>query len=137
MGYEDKIEVGQITVGDKESSPRAFEDATVDMSNLNENLKHNAAFNYEIHPDAVINSCSQCCMEKVNGEPNILGMLHRAKYTRVDGFGHKHLDCGSCPITKDNQYMPARDGNGDLIKDADGRPVSQAELVRMETDNTK
>lgn len=137
MGYEDKIEIGRMTIGGKESRPAAFEDATVDMKDLNERLKHNAAYSYEVHPDAVVNSCSQCCMERINGEPNILGMLHRKKYTRVDASGHKRLDCGSCPLTRDGKYMLARDGDGNLIKKANGTYVTQDELAKMEMDGTE
>lgn len=48
----------------------------------------------EARQECLVSSCSECCMQEIDGKPNIKGALHRAEYTKPWG-----LDCAHCPIT--------------------------------------
>ena len=125
------IRIGpSVVVGRTEAETRPFEPAGVDYAA--EYAKHNHDPTAGCHrvPDAVVNSCSECCMESINGKPNILGRMHRKM---VNG-------CSQCPVGQSSEYIQARDGSGNLLwkrmPDGTRRPVTKAEIMIMETDGT-
>ena len=126
----DPIAVGPVTVGDTEASVMPFEPADVDFSAVNKMRTRDPTYGQNQVPDAIVNSCSQCCMAEINGKPNLLGRLHRAM---VDG-------CGHCPVGMSGDHIQARDGDGNLMfhtyADGTRRPITQTEAMYMDIDST-
>lgn len=118
------------TFGLAEAEARPFEPADVDWSVLAERKIKNPAYGQNQVPDAVVNSCSECCMAEIDGKPNLLGRLHR----KLVG------SCSRCPVSASGDYVQARDGRGRklYVRNPDGtvRPMTQSELVMRETDGT-
>lgn len=56
----------------------------------------------EAKQEALVSSCSECCMSTIDGKPNIKGMLHQQMMTvhRKSIHGdYSFLDCQNCPVT--------------------------------------
>lgn len=117
-------------IGAKQAAPVPFEPAGIDHSVLSERRVSDPTYGQNQVPNAIVNSCSQCCMETINGKPNLLGRLHRKMVK----------SCSRCPVGKAGDLIQARDGNGNrlFIQDPDStfRPLTQTELMLMETDGT-
>lgn len=122
------VKTGNLTFGETEAEVFPFENNTFDFARVNEYLAKNPAVRQHVVPDALISSCSECCMETVNGRPNILGMLFRKSR---DGKG-----CSLCPVAMASEKLPARTGSGEYLRDESGRVLSEADAVRMAEDGT-
>ena len=114
-----------------------FEPAGFDWANINRIQSRDPTKGHGIVPDAMVDSCSECCMLEINGRPNVLGRMWRKYMTNpVTGY----VDCSRCPVSASSERLQARDGTGELIFRTlpDGRkiPLSQADVERMETDGT-
>lgn len=124
------IQTAGRVFGLTETEIRPFEPANVDWSVLAERKIKNPAYGQNQVPDAVVNSCSECCMAEIDGKPNLLGRLHRKLVS----------SCSRCPVGASGDYVQARDGRGRklYINSPDGtvRPMTQSELVVRETDGT-
>lgn len=124
------LRVGKITVGDKSAEILPFEPAGIDYAHINERQKRDPTYGHAEVPDAVVNSCSECCMERVNGQPNLKRLLHR----NLVG------SCSRCPVSKASELLQARDADGNrlFVQNPDGtvRPMTEAEAVRIATDET-
>lgn len=120
------IKTGPVIIGSMESHVMPFEDATADFAHINDYLRKNPAYRTHIIPDSIVSSCSQCCMAEINGQPNILGMLHRK--------AHPH--CKGCTVPAAAEQLPARMSDGRFLKDHAGRILSKADAVRMAEDGT-
>lgn len=120
------IKVANTSFGELQAEILPFENALIDFSNINQYLFTNPAVIAHVIPDSIINSCSECCTETINGKPNMLGRLHRLRYK----------DCGKCPVNIASERIPARDANGEYIRNREGRIMSEAEVTRMLEDGT-
>lgn len=130
----DRYETGRIwaggrVFGDLEAEVLPFEDGTFDFERVNEYLLKNPAIRRHIVPDAIVSSCSECCMAEINGKPNILGLMFRK--SRQD------KGCSGCPVSMASEKLPARKADGSYLKDANGRVLSEADMVRMAEDGEK
>lgn len=118
------------TFGLAEAEAYPFEPADVDWSVLAERKIKNPTYGQNQVPDAIVNSCSECCLAEIDGKPNLLGRLHR----KLVG------SCSRCPVSTSGDYVQARDGQGRklYVKNPDRtvRPMTQSELVVRETDGT-
>lgn len=123
------IQAGDMIFGDTEAEILPFEDRTFDFAHVNEYLYKNPAVRQHVVPDALVSSCSECCMEEINGKPNILGYLFRKSR---EGKG-----CSGCPVAAASEKLPARKADGTLLRDAGGRVLSEADAVRMAEDGEK
>lgn len=117
-------------IGSEEADVRPFEPAGIDWGSANRRRRSDPTYGQAQVPDAVVNSCSECCMETINGRPNLLRLLHRSMVK----------SCSQCPVGRAGDRLQARDGQGNKLyaKDPDGtvRPLTQTELMLMETDGT-
>lgn len=120
------IQIGQIVLGSKTGTIEPFEDATADFAHINDYLIKNPAYQQHVIPDALVSSCSQCCMETINGQPNILGRLFRK--SRGD------LGCHRCPVSMASEKLPARDSAGNYVRNKHGQILSEAAVIRMAED---
>ena len=124
------LAVGSAVIGVQEADIRAFEPAGVDYTIVNQMQTHDPTYGQNKVPDAVVNSCSECCMEYINGKPNLRGRLHRAMVK----------SCSQCPVGRAGNHIQARDGEGNklFVRNPDGtlRPLMQTEAMLMETDGT-
>lgn len=125
------IQVGpSVVLGEAEGTAEPFEPADVDYAaEYRKQTRDPTAGNCQI-PGAVVNSCSECCMETINGKPNLLGKMHRRMIK----------SCSQCPVGSAGDRIQARDGNENLLfqrmPDGSKRPVTRAQLVIMEIDGT-
>lgn len=120
------IEIGGKTFGDMEARVAPFEDAGFDFARANEYLAGNPAARRHVVPDAIVSSCSECCMEEIDGKPNILGRMFRKP--------REGLGCRFCPVSLAGDRLPARKADGTYLKDRHGRVLSESEAVRMAED---
>lgn len=123
------IRAGGKTFGAKEAEVLPFEDAAFDFAHVNEYLLLNPAARQHVVPDAMVSSCSECCMEEINGKPNILGMLFRKSR---EGKG-----CSGCPVSLAAEKLPARMADGSFARGRNGRILSEADVVRIAEDGEK
>lgn len=127
--YETKpLQVNTVTIGNKETKVQPFENHTLDFAKINEYLVKNPAVRQHVIPDAMVSSCSECCMDAINGQPNLLGRMFRKSRGR--------LGCHLCPVLLASEHLPARDSNGNYLKNGDGKTLSEADVVRMAEDGT-
>lgn len=126
-----------IEIGKKQYEPQPFEDATIDPREVNAKRHSNPSYGYEQHPGCIVNSCSECSMNTINGEPNMMGLLHRMRQTWTDRDGNRHLDCSTCQITKDIKTLGAKDADGNPLYHKDGSRVTAFEQMVSDTDGTK
>lgn len=121
---------GYGLLGAKEAEVRPFEPADVDFAAVNEKRLSDPTYGANVVPDALVGSCSQCCMAEINGKPNILGRMHR-KIVK---------SCSQCPVGGAGDFIQARDGDGNLLyvtlPDGTRRPMTQTELLYKEIDGT-
>ncbi len=122
------IRAGELVFGEKEADAAPFEIASFDFSRINEYLAKNPAVREHVVPDALVSSCSECCMETINGRPNVLGMLFRKSR---EGKG-----CRLCPVSMASERLPARKADGTYLTDARGNVLSRADAVRIAEDGT-
>lgn len=129
------VKLGDLRLEPAEAAP--FEPAGFDWSDINRIQARDPTQGHAIVPDAMVDSCSECCMAEVNGKPNVLGHMWR-KYMTNPATGS--VDCSRCPVAASSEKLQARDGNGNPVFRTlpDGRkiPLSQADVERMETDGT-
>lgn len=129
-GVTGPIHVGNVALGLKPAEVLPFEPSGMDYSALADRQKSDPTYGQDRVPDAIVNSCSECCMDTINGKPNLLGRMHR----------NLVKSCSQCPVGAAGDYIQARDGNGRLLfirgQDGNLRPMTQSELVVMETDGT-
>ena len=92
------VQAGSITFGEIEAEILPFENKMFEFDRINEHLRGNPAARSHVIPNALVSSCSECCMEKINGQPNILGKLFRAS--------RKGKGCRFCPVSM--AYLIAR-----------------------------
>lgn len=123
------IQIGNMIFGELESEVRPFENRAFTFDRINEYLRKNPAVRTHVIPDAIISSCSECCMEQINGQPNILGKLFRTS--------RKGKGCRFCPVSMASEKLPARRCDGQYIRDKHGRILSEADIVRMAEDGEK
>lgn len=123
------IQAGNYIIGDKESEIKPFENHTFDFTHVNEYLAMNPAVQKHIIPDAMVSSCSECCMETINGQPNLLGYLFRKSR---GGQG-----CHLCPVSLASESLPARDSDGNYLKNSHGKILSEADMIRTTEDGEK
>lgn len=117
---------GGLVFGEKEAEVLPFEDGTFDFARANEYLAENPAVRSHVIPDALVSSCSECCMAEINGRPNILGRLFRES--------RKGRGCSGCPVAMAAEKLPARMADGTYLRDGRGRILSEADAVRMAED---
>lgn len=122
------IQIGNHTIGDKESEVKPFKNHAFDFARVNEYLIKNPAVRQHVIPDAMISSYSECCMETINGQPNLLGRMFRKS--------REHLGCHLCPVSLASERLPARDSNGKYVKNNNGKILSETDVVRMAEDGT-
>lgn len=122
------VRAGDIVFGEIESDVLPFENAAFDFARVNEYLTKNPAVRQHVVPDALVSSCSECCMPEINGQPNVIGMLFRKSR---EGKG-----CHLCPVAMASERLPARTGDGSYLTDKSGRALSEADAVRMAEDGT-
>lgn len=122
------IRAGGITIGETEAEVLPFENGSFDFARVNEYLTRNPAVRQHIIPDAMVSSCSECCMESINGQPNVIGRMFRKS--------RKGKGCHLCPVSMASEKLPARAGDGGYLRDASGRVLSEADAVRMAEDGT-
>ena len=127
-GLTPPVKAGGITFGDAEAVVLPFENAAFDFARVNEYLIRNPAVRQHFVPDAMVSSCSECCMAEINGRPNVIGMLFRKSR---EGKG-----CSLCPVAAASERLPARMADGTYLKDESGRVLSEADAVRMAEDGT-
>lgn len=123
------IQAGNMIFGDTEAEVLPFEDRTFDFAHVNEYLYKNPAVRQHVVPDALVSSCSECCMAEINGKPNILGMLFRKSR---EGRG-----CSGCPVSLASEKLPARMADGSFARDKAGRILSEADVIRIAEDGEK
>lgn len=123
------IRAGGMAFGETEAGVLPFEDATFDFARVNEYLYKNPAVRQHIVPDALVSSCSECCMAEIDGRPNILGMLFRKSR---EGRG-----CSGCPVSLASEKLPARMADGGFARDKTGRILSEADVIRIAEDGEK
>lgn len=123
------IRVNNHTIGDKESEVKPFENNMFDFAHINEHLAKNPAVQKHIIPDAMVSSCSECCMETINGQPNLLGYLFRKSRGKQG--------CHLCPVSLASESLPARNADGNYIKNSHGKILSEADVVCMAEDGEK
>lgn len=123
------VQAGSITFGEIEAEILPFENKMFEFDRINEHLRGNPAARSHVVPNALISSCSECCMEKINGQPNILGKLFRAS--------RKGKGCSQCPVAIASENLPARRADGRYIRNRNGRILSEADIVRMAEDGEK
>lgn len=123
------VQAGSITFGEIEAEILPFENKMFEFDRINEHLRRNPAARSHVIPNALVSSCSECCMKKINGQPNILGKLFRAS--------RKGKGCRFCPVSMASEKLPARRGNGQYIRDKHGRILSEADIVRIAEDGEK
>lgn len=133
-------DVGVVRVDDlslEEAEVMPFEPAGFDWKSINEIQQHNPTKGHAVVPDAMVDSCSECCMSEINGRPNVIGIMWR-KFMTNPRTGH--LDCGRCPITSASTKIQARDGQGKLmyqtLSDGTKVPLMEDNVVKMEIDGT-
>lgn len=114
-----------------------FEPAGFDWSLINEVQLRDPTKGHALVPEAMVNSCSECCMPVVNGKPNVLGIMWR-KFMTHPRTGH--VDCGRCPVSIASTKVQSRDGCGNpmwrMLFDGTKVPLTCDEVMRMETDGT-
>lgn len=124
------LAAGPITVGEREGDVIPFEPANVDYTILNKMHTKNPTYGQNQVPDAIVNSCSECCMQYIEGKPNLLGRLHR----------NIVKSCSQCPVGRAGDHIQARDGEGKKLfwvgPDGARRPMTQTEAMLMEIDGT-
>lgn len=129
-GETGPIRANNITFGLKPAVVLPFEPANINYSVLAEKRKSDPTYGQDQVPDAIVNSCSECCMATINGRQNLLGRMHRGLVK----------SCSQCPVGAAGDHIQARDGKGRplFIRGPDGelRPMTQFELVIMEMDGT-
>lgn len=123
------IRIGNKTFGAEEAEVLPFEDRTFDFARVNEYLAKNPAVRQHVVPDAMVSSCSECCMEEINGRPNILGRMFRKSR---EGKG-----CSGCPVSLASEKLPARMADGSFVRGRGGRVLSEADIVRIAEDGEK
>lgn len=123
------VKAGNHVIGDKGSEIKPFENSTFNFTHINEHLAKNPAVRTHVIPDAMVSSCSECCMETINGQPNILGYLFRKSRGKQG--------CHLCPVSLASESLPARDADGNYIKNSHGKILSEADVVRMAEDGEK
>lgn len=125
------LTAGSIKIGAHAAEIRPFEPAGIDWTIVNAKRRSDPTYGQNVIPDAVVGSCSQCCMAEINGKPNLLGRLHRKKIK----------SCSQCPVGHAASLIQARDADGRLLyaRNPDGtrRPLTQHELVIMEMDGSE
>ena len=120
------IRIDGHVFGESGSDIRPFENAQFDFAKANEYLIKNPAAQQHVIPDALVSSCSECSMETINGQPNLLGRLFRES--------RKNKGCHRCPVAMAAERLPARTGDGAYLRSRDGRILSEADAVRMAED---
>lgn len=123
------IRAGGTTFGIMEAEVLPFEDGTFDFSRINEYLARNPAAQGHVVPDALVSSCSECCMAEIDGRPNILGRLFRES--------RRGKGCSGCPVSMASEKLPARMADGTYARDRSGRILSEADVVRIAEDGEK
>lgn len=123
------IQIDGKTFGAEEAGVLPFENGTFDFARVNEYLARNPAVRQHVVPDALVSSCSECCMAEINGKPNILGYLFRKSR---EGKG-----CSGCPVSLASEKLPARMADGSFARDKAGRILSEADVVRIAEDGEK
>lgn len=121
------LKVGTITIGTTEANNRPFENNIADFEHINDHLRKNPAYKKHIIPDALVSSCSECCMTEINGKPNILGLLFRKS--------RKGKDCRNCPVSNASAHLPARDAVGNLIQNHQEKILSESDIVQIAENN--
>lgn len=126
------IHIGSsVVIGESEGLVQSFEPGNIDFSVTNERQFVNPTYGHNEVSDAIVNSCSECCMEQINGKPNLLGRMHR----KMVG------SCSRCPVSSADDHIQARDGKGNLLwrrlPDGSHRPVTKSEAVILEIDGTE
>lgn len=128
--YETKhIQAGNHTIGNKESEVKPFENHTFDFAHVNEYLAKNPAVQKHVIPDAMVSNCSECCMETINGRPNLLGYLFRKSRDKQG--------CHLCPVLLASESLPARNADGNYIKNNHDKILSEADMIRTAEDGEK
>lgn len=124
------VRAGQIVIGIKEGRAMPFEPADIDYTTVNGHRLKDPTYGQNQVPDTIVNSCSECCMEQINGRPNLLGKMHRKTVK----------DCRHCPVGTAGDHIQARDAAGRRLfwvnPDGSVAPMTQTELMQMETDGT-
>lgn len=120
------IRIGPVTIGDKEADVRPFEIQNFEFGRINDHLRQNPAVQRYVVPDALVSSCSQCCMPEINGRPNILGKLFRES--------RKDRGCRFCPVSMASAWLPARRSDGSYIKNQNGRILSESDMINIAMD---
>lgn len=123
------IRVNNHAIGDKESEVKPFENHMFDFGKINEYLAKNPAVQKHVVPDAMVSSCSECCMETINGQPNVLGYLFRKSRGKQG--------CHLCPVALASERLPARDAEGNYLKNSHGKILSEADMIRTAEDGEK
>lgn len=128
--YETKpIQIDNRTIGNKESDARPFESHAFNFEHVNEYLAKNPAVRKHVVPNAMVSNCSECCMDTINGQPNILGRMFRKSRGKQG--------CHLCPVALASERLPARDAEGNYLKDSHGKTLSEADIIRMAEDGEK
>lgn len=122
------LRAGSLVFGETEAEVLPFENAGFDFARVNGYLIKNPAVRQHVVPDALVSSCSECCMETINGQPNVIGRMFRKSR---EGKG-----CSFCPVGMASEKLPARKADGTYLRDACGRILSEADAVRMAHDGT-
>lgn len=73
-------------------------------------------------------------MERINGHQNILGRMWRKAMTRTLSDGSQFRNCGRCPVQMNTMYIQARNGDGELMYDENGRPLTQERVITLAMD---
>lgn len=128
-GETPPICVNELTLGLDEADVLPFEDATFDFANVNEYLLKNPAVRQHVIPDAMVSSCSECCMERINGRHNVLGAMFRKS--------RKGKSCSGCPVSIASEKLPARRADGSYLRSRSGQLLSKADVVRMAEDGER
>lgn len=123
------LQIGETVIGLDEADAFPFENSLFDFSRINEYLAKNPAVLTHIVPDSIINSCSECCMESINGFPNILGRMFRKS--------RKDKGCSGCPVLMASEKLPARMADGSFVRDRNEKILSEADVVRIAEDGEK
>lgn len=123
------IRINDHTIGDKESNGKPFESHAFDFAHINEHLARNPATRRHVVPDAMVSSCSECCMDTINGRQNTLGYLFRKS--------REPMGCHLCPVAAASELLPARDAEGNYMLNENNEILSEADVIRMAEDGEK
>lgn len=129
IGTTKPIRICHKVFGKAEAEAKPFEIAEYDFTNRNERLAKNPADSGHRIPDAIVSSCSECCMKEVNGRQNLLGWL----FQRSRG----EEGCRNCPVSLASCKLPARMADGKALTDDSGNVLSEADIVQAAYDEEK